>query len=105
MEKIYKTVDEQIEYLRKNKKIIVRDEYKYIFNKRSYSSLINPYKEFFSFGKNKEGKHIYVKEIDFEEILKIIEIDEMFSSVMYSYIGAFERSSNMFCLMKYVQNI
>lgn len=29
--KTYKTVDEQVEYLRKNKKIIISPEYKHIF--------------------------------------------------------------------------
>lgn len=45
MNKKYKSVDEQIEYLKKNKKIIVKDAHKQIFEERSYSSLINPYKE------------------------------------------------------------
>lgn len=48
MEKIYRSVDEQITYLKENKKIIVKDEQRYIFRERNYSSLINPYKEFFA---------------------------------------------------------
>ena len=91
MEKLYKTVDEQIEYLKSSKKISVNPEHKYIFHERSYSSLINPYKEFFSYGRNQRGEHIYKKDTNFEEILKIINIDELFSLVMYSSIGSFER--------------
>ena len=91
MEKTYKNIDELIAYLKNNKRIIVRDEHKHIFEERSYSSLINPYKEFFSYGRDKDGNHIYLKDVDFEEILKIIRIDEDFCSAMYAYIGAFEK--------------
>lgn len=91
MEKLFKTIDEQIEYLKDNKKIIVKEEQKCVFEERSYSSLINPYKEFFSYGKNDNGKFIYKNEVDFEEILKIIKIDEEFSAMLYTYIGVFEK--------------
>ena len=91
MKKTYKSVDEQIEYLKDNKKIIVKNEHKQIFEERSYSSLINPYKEFFSNGRDEKGNHIYINEIDFEEILKIVKVDDNFCTAMYSYIGSFEK--------------
>lgn len=47
MNKCYKSIDEQIKYLETNKKIIVSEDERYIFEERNYSSLINPYKEFF----------------------------------------------------------
>lgn len=47
MNKCYKSIDEQIKYLETNKKIIVSQDERYIFEERNYSSLINPYKEFF----------------------------------------------------------
>lgn len=89
--KCYKTIDELILYLEYNKKIIVSKNDKYIFEERSYSSLINPYKEFFSYGRDDKGNHIYKDQVDFNKILEIIRIDEDFSTVMYSYIGAFEK--------------
>lgn len=55
------------------------------------SDQVNPYKEFFSYGKNEKGKYIYVKDTDFEDILKINKIDEEFCTAMYSYIGTFEK--------------
>ncbi|MCR0206614.1 Abi family protein [[Clostridium] innocuum] len=91
MNKTYKTIDEQIEYLKDSKKIIVKAKHKKILEDRNYSSLINPYKEFFSFGRDEQGNHIYNTEIDFEEILKIIKTDEEFSRIMYSFIGTFEK--------------
>ncbi len=91
MEKIYKNVDERIEYLETNKRIIVKKQHRSIIEERSYTSLINPYKELFSYGINEKGKRIYAKNTDFEKILKIIKIDEEFSTVMYKYIGSFEK--------------
>ena len=95
MKKTYKSVDEQIEYLKDNKKIIVKNEHKQIFEERSYSSLINPYKEFFSNGRDEKGNHIYINEIDFEEILKIVKVDDNFCTAMYSYIGSFEKKCSL----------
>lgn len=91
MRKLYKTVDEQIVYLKENKKIMVKDEHRKIFEERNYASLINPYKEFFSYGRDENKNHIYTKEIDFEEILKLVKADEGFSRLMYAYIGTFEK--------------
>jgi hypothetical protein len=48
-----------VEYLYKSKKIIVDDEDKHYFSERNYISLINPYKQFFSTGRNNKGKLIY----------------------------------------------
>lgn len=89
--KEFKKFEDQIKYLKDNKKIIISDKYKSVFQERNYISLINPYKELFAFGKKKDGKHIYVKEIDFEEILSLVKIDDEFSSFMYSLIGIFEK--------------
>lgn len=50
--KTYKSIDEMVEYLYKSKKIIVDDEDKHYFSERNYISLINPYKQFFSTGRN-----------------------------------------------------
>ena len=91
MNKEYKTVDEMIDYLRENKRIIVSDEYRKVFEERSYISLINPYKEFFSYGRNEKGEHIYPVETDFEKIMSLIKIDDDFSRLMYLYIGIFEK--------------
>ncbi len=59
--KTYKSIDEMVEYLYKSKKIIVDDEDKHYFSERNYISLINPYKQFFSTGRNNKGKLIYKK--------------------------------------------
>lgn len=105
MNKCYKSIDEQIKYLETNKKIIVSQDERYIFEERNYSSLINPYKEFFSYGRDNEGNHIYKNEVDFKRILEIIKIDDNFSTIMYSYIGEFEKNLKVFCSQKYVRNI
>lgn len=44
MLKTYKTIDEQIEYLRKNKRIIIDEEDKHWFKDINYITMVNPYK-------------------------------------------------------------
>lgn len=89
--KIYKSIDEMVEYLYKSKKIIVDNEDKHYFSERNYISIINPYKQFFSTGRNNKGKLIYKKEHNFKELLKIVKIDDEFSKLMYEKIGLFEK--------------
>ena len=62
--KTYMTIDEQIEYLKESKKIIVDDEDRHYFEERNYISLINPYKEYFQRGEIiKESWFIKKKQI------------------------------------------
>ena len=44
--KLYKNIDEQIEYLKMFKKIIINENERYILEDRNYISVINPYKDF-----------------------------------------------------------
>lgn len=44
--KLYKNIDEQIEYLKMFKKIIINENERSILEDRNYISVINPYKEF-----------------------------------------------------------
>lgn len=104
--KTYKSIDEMVEYLYKSKRIIVDDEDKHYFSERNYISMINPYKQFFSTGRNNKGKLIYKKEHNFKELINIIKIDDEFSKLMYEKIGLFEKKLkvvvfNEMCL-KYV---
>lgn len=104
--KTYKSIDEMVEYLYKSKRIIVDDEDKHYFSERNYISMINPYKQFFSTGRNNKGKLIYKKEHNFKELIRIIKIDDEFSKLMYEKIGLFEKKLkvvvfNKMCL-KYV---
>lgn len=89
--KTYKTIDEQIKYLKENKKIIVDDEDRHWLQDVNYISLINPYKEIFANGKNQEGKHIYTNFVNFKEILKVMNVELSFSNVLYKDIRGFER--------------
>lgn len=89
--KTYKTIDEQIEYLKESKKIVVDDEDRHYFEERNYISLINPYKEYFSTGRNNKGKLVYKKEANFKELINLINIDDKFAKKLYEAIGYFER--------------
>lgn len=90
-EKKYVPVNELAEYLKVNKKIIVKENQEMVFNEKSYQSLINPYKDFFSFGKGKEKKRVYRNNTDLCEYMKVAKLDDDFSSLLYLYIGVFER--------------
>lgn len=89
--KTYMTIDEQIEYLKESKKIVVDDEDRHYFEERNYISLINPYKEYFSTGRNNKGKLVYKKEANFKELINLINIDDKFAKKLYEAIGYFER--------------
>lgn len=90
--KTYKTVDEQIEYLKENKKIIVPEEYRYTLVEQNYVSLINAYKEFFACGlKGPKQDHVYKNVTRIEQILEIFELDKNIEQVLYELIGDFER--------------
>lgn len=89
--KSYKNIDEQITYLYESKKIIVAEEDKHWLIDVNYITLINPYKEIFATGKDKDGKHIYSEYVDFKELLKIMKIELEFTDTLYKSIRDFER--------------
>ena len=80
--KTYKTIDEQVEYLKDNKKIIVEDDQKSFFSERHYSSTINPYKEFFASGRDRFNAHIYKNMTNFSSIMKLIKMDDDFNEYL-----------------------
>lgn len=53
--------------------------------------MINPYKEYFSTGRNNKGKLVYKKEANFKELINLINIDDKFAKKLYEAIGYFER--------------
>ena len=93
--KTYKTVDEQIEYLKENKKIIVDEEDKPWLDDVNYISFINPYKEFFASGHiliddvesqtKKKKIHIYKNETNFKSFVNmhILEVASTFMCKSY----------------------
>lgn len=89
--KEYKTIKEHVDYLEHKKKIIVQNNEMSAFEERNYASIINPYKEFFAIGRDINNKHIYNKTTQFNEIKKLIQIDDEFSTLLYTYIGFFEK--------------
>lgn len=96
--KLYKNIDEQIEYLKMFKKIIINENERYILEDRNYISVINPYKEFFATNqivKNIEGYtkkiHIYESETPIQNILNVVKYDDKISDYFFRTIGQFER--------------
>jgi len=96
--KLYKNIDEQIEYLKMFKKIIINENERSILEDRNYISVINPYKEFFATNqivKNIEGYtkkiHIYESETPIQNILSVVKYDDKISDYFFRTIGQFER--------------
>lgn len=89
--KLYKNINEQIKYLKESKRIIVSDEDRHWFTEINYITMINPYKELFSNGKDAQGNHIYTADINFKELLNVIKIDFEFSNYLFKDIRKFEQ--------------
>ena len=107
--KTYKTIDEQIEYLKENKKIIIPKEYRYTLIEQNYVSLINAYKVFFVQGiAGPKKEHVYKEYITIDKLLDIYEVDKNIEQMLYELIGAFERHFKNVLIheicMKYTEN-
>lgn len=94
MECVYKKfrlVNEQIDYLRKYKKISVTHDDEPYFTERNYIELINPYKELICSGRDKNGNHIYKNQIGFSSILELSKIDDYICDRLFPLIRSFEK--------------
>lgn len=96
--KEYKTIDEQIKYLRESKKIIVDEKDWHWFENINYISIINPYKEFFATNQiivNNNGVpkkiHLYANKTDFKQFIILSNLDNEISAYLYEIIGIFEK--------------
>lgn len=88
--KEFKTLDEQVEYLVNTKNIEYSDTIKSVLFERSYSSIINPYKKLFAKGRDDHG-HVYYQSIHFSKYIEIAAFDDFYASKLHSLIGIFER--------------
>lgn len=102
--KDYKNIDEQIEYLKENKKIRVAPEEKKYFEQRNYIELINPYKELFCYGRNENNKHIYKDEISFSSILELNHLDDCICDSLSPLIRNFEKKFRNRLLLEICEN-
>jgi len=89
-EKHFKTLDEQSFYLVSTKNVVDDPVIKEILSERSYVSIINPYKKLFSKGVGSQG-HTYYENIDFKQYMEMAALDDFCSSILYQWIGMFER--------------
>lgn len=102
--KDYKNIDEQIEYLKENKKIKVSPEEKKYFEQRNYVELINPYKELFCYGRNEKNKHIYKDKILFSSILELNHLDDCICDSLSPMIRNFEKKFRNRLLLEICEN-
>ena len=101
--KLYKNIDEQIEYLKMFKKIIINENERSILEDRNYISVINPYKEFFATNqivKNIEGYtkkiHIYESETPIQNILSVVNMMIKFLTIFLEPLGNLKGNLKMY---------
>lgn len=107
--KEYKSIDEQIDYLVKEKNIDKKTIVRSVFLEKSYLSIINPYTDLVCIGRKNavnisDRKHIYRENTDFNLYLNWCKVDEYISSTLHESIGVFENKlktflSNTICKM------
>ena len=98
-----KTVKEQIDYLKKEKRVvfntITEEEATVILEKYGYINVITPFKHRFA-KKEKgkivkhEGKHVYERDIDFSEYFSLYKAERKTYKDLYSGISKFEITFN-----------
>ena len=71
--KTFKTYEEQLDYLEKNKRITHNLDNELILQERNYSSLITPYKEIFSSGRDASNKHIYNYDTSLSDLIRMAQ--------------------------------
>lgn len=92
MEKIFKTIDEQIEML-KNKGLKFKDEEKAkeILLRENYYYLTQDYEDvFLNLKKSKNGQEEYNKDTYFEELFAIYNLDRELRNLIFDYINLVE---------------
>lgn len=89
--KEYKTISEMCSYLEREKRIFDISAHSDLLKKRTYVSVINPYKKIFASGEDVNRVHIYNSEISVLEYSKLVNIDDIFSVKYHKIIGDFER--------------
>lgn len=88
----YKTNSKLYYDLFRNKNIVHTEEYKNIFNERSYCVLVNPYKKILSTGYDaNNNRYIYGNRQCFKKIINCSMIDDYIANKLNLYIGHFER--------------
>ncbi|MDO5696201.1 MAG: Abi family protein [Eubacteriales bacterium] len=88
--KRFLTYDEQIELLNK-KGISCNTEREYDYLARiGYFNLINGYKEPFVTGRNKNGEHIYLKDVSVDNIYDLYSFDQQLSGYLFPLLKSIE---------------
>ncbi len=97
MSKEYKNIEDQIEYIIKEKNIDSDSINLKLFYERSYISIINPYKDFICINKDPNTRiHIYREKTNFNDFKKLIDIDDYISTKLSFLISLFEKRLKQF---------
>jgi len=99
MIKEYKTPQELIDELEKEKGFKKGTINQELFEEETYLDAFTPYCDFVALGRDpKTNKRYYEQEIDFEIFKSLSSIDSYISNALHSYIGAFEKRIRAFVI-------
>lgn len=92
MDKDFLTYNQQMKYLRNNKKIACTGSaHKNLLIKSGYFNLVNGYKIPFSMGKNSDGHHIYIRDTTIDELYSLKIFDDELRILLFKNIAKIEQ--------------
>ncbi len=102
MNKEYKNIDEQINYLVTNKKINRLTIDKDFLRKYSYLSVVTPFTDLIAIGRSSNNEHMYIDNGSFSSFMNMYEIDNQICNMLRVLIGEFEKNlksylSDVYC--------
>lgn len=102
--KVYRTIEEQIDYLIKEKNIDPNTINPNYFSLKTYLSLVTPYTELVCIGRDgtENKRHIYKEKTDFSDFIFWNDVDRCLSLKLQDAVGFFEKNLNYFWKLKYV---
>ena len=90
-DKLFLTYNQQMRYLRNNKKIDCHNsKHKNLLIRTGYFNLINGYKNPFICGTKPNGDHIYIKNTSIDHIYEVKQFDDSLRSLLLKYITQIE---------------
>ena len=94
--KNYKTVNQLLEHLEKDRHLILEEDSKNIFNFYRYGQVIDPYKDIMSKNILTGNVHIYEDGVTLNSFLSLMNVDEYISTKLTVYISHYEKMLKQF---------
>ena len=94
--KNYKSINQLLEHLEKDRHLILEEDSKNIFNFYRYGQVIDPYKDILSKNILTGNVHIYEDGVTLNSFLSLMNVDEYISTKLTVYISHYEKMLKQF---------